>query len=157
LTLNILLLYSTLKLKSPSANIFKDFPSEKLFAGTITKWRFNWAKTECFFRKYGDDYFKTVTDYYSPINYRVIRYADVLLCYAECLAELNDYDPIDEEWIHPQYPEYQVKRYVVIFGGSSNITDIDKLALILSDRGDIFTSQNTPQTIQNALAALRPA
>lgn len=71
-------------------DIFKDFPSEKLFAGTITKWRFNWAKTECFFRKYGDDYFKTVTDYYSPINYRVIRYADVLLCYAECLAELND-------------------------------------------------------------------
>lgn len=70
-------------------DIFKDFPTEKLFAGTINKWRFNWQKTECFFRKYGDDYFKTVTDYYSPINYRIIRYADVLLCYAECLAELN--------------------------------------------------------------------
>lgn len=70
--------------------IFTDFPTEKLFNGTISKWRFNWAKTECFFRKYGDDYFKTVTDYYSPINYRVIRYADVLLCYAECLANMND-------------------------------------------------------------------
>jgi hypothetical protein len=52
------------------------------------KWRFNWF-SDSFFRKYGDDYFKARTDYYSPINYRVIRYADVLLCYAECLAELD--------------------------------------------------------------------
>jgi starch-binding outer membrane protein, SusD/RagB family len=70
-------------------DIFKDFPTETLFAGTINKWRFNWVRTELFFRKYGDDYFKSKTDYYSPINYRVIRYADVLLSYAECLANLN--------------------------------------------------------------------
>jgi starch-binding outer membrane protein, SusD/RagB family len=71
-------------------DIFKDFPTEKLFAGTISKWKSTWLKTECFFRKYGDDYFKTLTDYYSPINYRVIRYSDVLLSYSECLAQLND-------------------------------------------------------------------
>ena len=70
-------------------DLFDDFPNEMLFNGTITKWRFNWW-SDSFFRKYGDDYFKDRTDYYSPINYRVIRYADVLLCYAECLAELND-------------------------------------------------------------------
>jgi hypothetical protein len=70
-------------------DFFTDFPGETLFAGTINKWRFNWW-TDCFFRKYGDDYFKDRTDYYSPINYRVIRYADVLLCYAECLAQLDD-------------------------------------------------------------------
>ncbi len=70
-------------------DLFKDFPNERLFNGTITKWRFNWF-SNCFFRKYGDDYFKDRTDYYSPINYRVIRYADVLLCYAECLAQLGD-------------------------------------------------------------------
>lgn len=72
-------------------DIFTDFPGETLFAGTITKWRFNW-RTDCFFRKYGDDYFKERSDYFSPINYRVIRYADVLLCYAECLAQLNQID-----------------------------------------------------------------
>lgn len=71
--------------------MFTDFPNETLFAGTITKWRLTWRKN-CYFRKYGDDYFKTRSDYYSPINYRVIRYADVLLCYAECLAQLNDVD-----------------------------------------------------------------
>jgi hypothetical protein len=70
-------------------DIFKDFPNETLFAGTIVKWKANWFKN-IFFRKYGDDYFKERTDYYSPINYRVIRYADVLLCYAECLAQLDD-------------------------------------------------------------------
>ncbi len=69
-------------------DMFTDFPNETLFAGTITKWRFNWW-SNCYFRKYGDDYFKDRTDYYSPINYRVIRYADVLLCYAECLAQLD--------------------------------------------------------------------
>lgn len=71
------------------------------------------------------------------------------------LDELNDYDPLEQEWINPQYPEYQVKRFVVLFGGNNNITNIQQVALILSDRGDIFTSQNTPQTIQDALAALR--
>ncbi|MEN8155606.1 MAG: RagB/SusD family nutrient uptake outer membrane protein [Bacteroidota bacterium] len=70
-------------------DMFKDFPNVTLFNGTITKWKFTWKK-KLFFRKYGDDYFKERTDYFSPINYRVIRYADVLLCYAECLAELDD-------------------------------------------------------------------
>ncbi|MBN2485846.1 MAG: RagB/SusD family nutrient uptake outer membrane protein [Bacteroidales bacterium] len=70
--------------------IFTDFPGESIFNGTITKWRATWVSTDCYFRKYGDDYFKPRTDYYSPINYRVIRFADVLLCYAECLAQLND-------------------------------------------------------------------
>lgn len=69
--------------------MFNDFPGITLFAGTITKWKFTWKKN-VYFRKYGDDYFKDRTDYFSPINYRVIRYADVLLCYAECLAELDD-------------------------------------------------------------------
>lgn len=70
-------------------DMFKDFPGTTLFNGTITKWKINWWDN-VFFRKYGDDYFKDRTDYYSPINYRVIRYADVLLCYAECLAQLDD-------------------------------------------------------------------
>lgn len=70
-------------------DIFKDFPGTTLFNGTMTKWKINWW-SNIYFRKYGDDYFKERTDYYSPINYRVIRFADVLLCYAECLAELDD-------------------------------------------------------------------
>lgn len=44
---------------------------------------------EVWFRKYLDDYWRDFSNYYSPINFRVIRYADVLLMYAECLNELG--------------------------------------------------------------------
>lgn len=72
-------------------DIFNDFEGETAFNGTITSWpTSSWGTSTVFFRKYSDDYFKESTDYYSPINYRIIRYAGVLLCYAECLAELGD-------------------------------------------------------------------
>lgn len=45
--------------------------------------------SEVWFRKYEDYYYRKYEDYYSPINFRVIRFADVLLMYAECLNELN--------------------------------------------------------------------
>lgn len=70
-------------------DVFKDFPSSTFYLGSVKKWNAAWGK-DCFFRKYTDEYFKKEVDYYSPINYRIIRYADVLLCYAECLANLND-------------------------------------------------------------------
>ncbi|MCC9135358.1 RagB/SusD family nutrient uptake outer membrane protein [Pontibacter silvestris] len=41
------------------------------------------------YRKYLNDYFRTDETYEGPINFRVIRYADVLLMYAECLNALN--------------------------------------------------------------------
>jgi starch-binding outer membrane protein, SusD/RagB family len=71
-------------------NIFKDFPTETLWAGAVTAWPTSSWGTTVWFRKYEDEYYKTAADYYSPINYRVIRYADVLLCYSECLANLGD-------------------------------------------------------------------
>lgn len=41
------------------------------------------------FHKYQNDYWRDFENYHSPINIRVIRYADVLLMYAECLNELG--------------------------------------------------------------------
>ncbi|PCH71669.1 MAG: RagB/SusD family nutrient uptake outer membrane protein [Bacteroidales bacterium] len=72
------------------ANIFypelqSDYPGEKIYG---RDWDTGWGN-DCFFRKYQGDYYRDREDYYSPINFRVIRYADVLLCYAECLAELE--------------------------------------------------------------------
>lgn len=48
---------------------------------------------EVWFHKYQNDYWRNVEDYYSPINFRVIRYADVLLMYAECLNKLGQTGP----------------------------------------------------------------
>lgn len=66
-----------------------DFPGEKIYG---RDWEAGWG-SDCFFRKYQGDYYRNHEDYYSPINFRVIRYADVLLLYAECLAELSSGTP----------------------------------------------------------------
>lgn len=46
----------------------------------------NW-KGRVFFRKYGSDYFRDYDDYHNPTNVRLIRFADVLLMYAECIVQ----------------------------------------------------------------------
>ena len=48
----------------------------------------NWGIDEQWFRKYEDEV-PPSENYHSPINVRVIRYADVLLLYAEALNELG--------------------------------------------------------------------
>ena len=69
--------------------MFTDNPGITCYNGTVTRWHYG---TLCYFRKYSDDAFKAIPDYYSPTNYRVIRFADILLCYAECIANLNPSD-----------------------------------------------------------------
>ncbi len=48
-----------------------------------------WGADEAWFKKYSRDYYRTNEDYFSEVNNRVIRYADILLMYAEVLNELN--------------------------------------------------------------------
>lgn len=47
------------------------------------------ADKRVWYRKYQNDYFLTGETFEGPINVRVIRYADVLLMYAEALNEIN--------------------------------------------------------------------
>lgn len=46
-------------------------------------------KGRVFMRKYGSDYYRDYEDYYNPTNIRVIRFADILLLYAECIAQTD--------------------------------------------------------------------
>lgn len=48
-----------------------------------------WGAEEAWFKKYSRDYYRTNEDYFCQVNNRVIRYADVLLMYAETLNELG--------------------------------------------------------------------
>ncbi|HEY4196350.1 MAG TPA: RagB/SusD family nutrient uptake outer membrane protein, partial [Mucilaginibacter sp.] len=48
-----------------------------------------WDADEAWFKKYSRDYYRNNEDYYNEVNNRVIRYADVLLMYAETLNELG--------------------------------------------------------------------
>ena len=48
-----------------------------------------WGAEEAWFKKYSRDYMRTNEDYFNQVNNRLIRYADVLLMYAEALNELG--------------------------------------------------------------------
>ena len=48
-----------------------------------------WGEDEAWFRKYARDYYRVNEDYFAEPNFRMIRFADVLLMYAEALNELG--------------------------------------------------------------------
>jgi len=59
------------------------------FGDLIYGKHWEWDADEAWFRKGARDYYRTNEDYYSQVNYRLIRYADILLMYAEALNELG--------------------------------------------------------------------
>jgi hypothetical protein len=48
-----------------------------------------WGAQEAWYRKYSRDYFRNNEDYFAQNNFRMLRYADILLMYAEVLNELG--------------------------------------------------------------------
>jgi hypothetical protein len=63
-------------------------PTETMVYGQTFEQRFP-GSDEVWFHKYQNDYWRSFENYHSPINVRVIRYADVLLMYAEALNALE--------------------------------------------------------------------
>ncbi|HLA52568.1 MAG TPA: RagB/SusD family nutrient uptake outer membrane protein [Flavitalea sp.] len=59
-----------------------------------------WGDNEAWFRKYSRDYARNNEDYFAQSNFRMIRYADILLMYAEVLNELGQttsaYEYVDQ-------------------------------------------------------------
>lgn len=62
-------------------------PAATLIYGQTFLQRYGTNNRRIWFRKFLNDHWKNVEGYRSPNNYRFIRYADVLLMYAECLNE----------------------------------------------------------------------
>jgi len=66
------------------------YPTSEADSGDKTYGRsWEWGGDEAWFKKYSRDYYRNNEDYFNQINNRVIRYADVLLLYAEALNELG--------------------------------------------------------------------
>ncbi len=64
------------------------YPSlEADFGDKIYGRSWQWGNDEAWFRKYQRDYYRTNEDYFAQDNFRLVRYADVLLMYAEVLNE----------------------------------------------------------------------
>ena len=74
----------------------KDFPDESKKYYSIAdadndeQWN-SWGKDpeDCYIRKYSTSYYREVEDYFARNNYRIMRYADILLNYAECVVETD--------------------------------------------------------------------
>src|SRR5690606_4759545 len=48
-----------------------------------------WGDDEAWFKKYSRDYYRNNEDYFSQVNFRMIRFADILLMYAEVINEIT--------------------------------------------------------------------
>lgn len=66
--------------------------NNRIYRFDMSVWSRANYKNRVFIRKYSTDYYRDFDDYHSPINIRLIRYADVLLMYAECLANIPSGD-----------------------------------------------------------------
>ncbi|MBL0739993.1 RagB/SusD family nutrient uptake outer membrane protein [Chryseolinea lacunae] len=70
---------------------YKDFP-DAVANDTLVynrRWDVGAWGNETFIKKYSTYYYRDREDYHAPNNFRFIRYADVLLLYAECLNETD--------------------------------------------------------------------
>lgn len=116
-----------------------------------------WDADEAWFRKYQRDYERTNEDYYSGDNFRVIRYADVLLMYAEALNELGQtsaaYPYVDRvraranlntlETAHPEIgtskdlfkERLKVERELELCGESVRLADLKRWGDLDSQQG----------------------
>ncbi|HCC52420.1 MAG TPA: RagB/SusD family nutrient uptake outer membrane protein [Porphyromonadaceae bacterium] len=69
----------------------EDFPEQpvKYYGVENADWNDSWGTDpeDCYIRKYNTSYYRDVEDYYAPNNYRIMRYADILMNYAECIVE----------------------------------------------------------------------
>lgn len=72
---------------------------EEDFGDKVYGRTWDWG-TNVYFRKYARDYFRENEDYFAQNNFRLVRYADILLMYAEVLNELGQtaaaYNYVDE-------------------------------------------------------------
>lgn len=79
-----------LKYTAIYSDMHKDFEDNTRIYGETSNeatWsRDNW-KGRVFYRKYSSEHFRDYDDYHNPTNIRLIRFADVLLMYAECIVE----------------------------------------------------------------------
>ncbi|PRY97332.1 RagB/SusD family nutrient uptake outer membrane protein [Marinilabilia salmonicolor] len=62
--------------------------NNRIYGRGMEVWNQDNYRGRVFTRKYATDYYRDFDDYHSPVNVRLIRYADVLLMYAECLANI---------------------------------------------------------------------
>lgn len=85
---NDLRLYHSILYRGFAAD-FPDQPVKYYSVENASDWQDGWGgdPEDCYIRKYNTSYYRDREDYFARNNYRIMRYADVLLSYAECVLE----------------------------------------------------------------------
>lgn len=63
------------------------------------------------------------------------------------VQEIENYDSIEAEYILPHYPDYEIQRWVTLFGGTGVKVPHDKVLLLVNNDGDIILNPNAPSHI----------
>ena len=63
--------------------------------------------------------------------------------------EIGNFGPIESEYISAHYPDCEISRGVIIFGGNKNLTS-KEVVFQLTKNGEIFVHKTAPKSIIKA-------
>jgi hypothetical protein len=75
------------------SDMYNDFPDDDTQMYKYLSWESSWGNNRVFIKKYSTDTHVASPYYWNSNNFRAIRYADILLLYAEALNELSATPP----------------------------------------------------------------
>ena len=73
----------------------------------------------------------------------------------DSLVEIEDYDSIENEYIIPEYPNFNYLRYLSIFGGDKTELPNRKIMLYLNADGLIIINKDLPKDILKRFKKIR--
>lgn len=86
-----------------------------------------------------------------PDELEIINIEGKQYCFvAQGIAELNNYTPIENDYILPHYPNYKILRTVVLYGGNATGIPQKEVSLLLNATGDLILGIDVPSLISLA-------
>lgn len=95
-------------------------------------------------------YLPDVVLYDEETNYILLVEGKMLSTLDKGIAEIENYDSIEQEYIYPEYKNVEIMRCVSIFGGNCSKIPHEKVLFYLADNGRIIINKNAPQCIKKA-------
>ena len=71
------------------------------------------------------------------------------------IDELDNFDAIEEHYIKIYYPEYEIIRTVVLYGGTAERIDRCQVSFLLNEEGKLVLGIRAPQIFKKAITNLR--
>ena len=70
------------------------------------------------------------------------------------LKEIEDYNDIEDTFIKKHYADYDIRRYLTIFGGNLNYLPHDKVLLYLNDSGKIIMNSKAEPNLSRKILSI---